>query len=182
MSIRSIRWIPTYCRQLDDFPFPSPQNVDRVDPGGRDLAGDNERASPAGVSRSVRIRKPGSGSDCEPDACRFGLAGTGREPITLAVGGANAGARIARADRRSLRRADHAGRQEGRGRQGPGQLGFRLRYVDRFVQGDQCAARQAGRQTVRQSDDRLHLHRRHRLHLSRRNSGRAGAEEFSART
>ena len=76
----------------------------------------------------------------------------------------------------------HAGGEEGGDGQGQRQLGRRLRDADRFLQGAHRADRQAGHQGVRQFDDRLHLDRRHRLHLHRRDSGRPGREESAART
>src|SRR5450756_2951110 len=50
------------------------------------------------------------------------------------------------ADRRSIRRTDHAGTEDGRGPEGQRQLGLGIRYPDRLVQVAVGAARQARHQ------------------------------------
>ena len=131
---------------------------------------------PAGIAGAGRIAPPRAAparSGCPPPG-RNQITGrsAGDRPVAVAPA-----ARRQRPDRRSLRRAVHAGAQEGGDHEGHRQLGCGVRHPDRFVQGADRAARQAGHQGIRQSDDRLHLDRRYRLHLPRRNSGRPGAEE-----
>ena len=142
-------------------------------------------ASPCGIAGDPgtgRIPRPPPPRRRSPPCRRRPRPKSPADPPAAAQTPLAAPARRQRPDRRSLRRRDHAGAEEGGDHQGHRQLGYRVRHPDRFVQGADRAARQAGHQGVRQSDDRLHLDRRQRLHLPRRDSGRPGAEEPAPRT
>ena len=153
---RTRRWrIPNEFYQL----FPPCHG--RAGPGSRDFVGlrqcrwrsrrrrrlprqrtGDASARRAGNTRSGAERRPGT----EP--------GTGGKPFGRAhrsargrgdPGDTTAGDR-AGSDRRSVRRGNHAGAENGRHRQGQRQLGFGVRHPDRFLQVAVGAARQAGHQ------------------------------------
>ena len=99
------------------------------------------RASPTPAPRHIGVPRP------RGYACANGHAGTaarrkqiaGRQPR----GRRPAAGRRAGPDRRSLRRGNHAGAEEGRDPQGNGQLGFGVRHPDGFIQDADRPARQA---------------------------------------
>src|SRR6516225_7810614 len=118
--------------KIDESPTLLPPCACPADPAG-DLARWRrcESATALADAGTRGLREPGAvaGSTGRPCA--------GRKPparsrgITVAVGGTNTRAIRYRPDRRLLRRADHAGDQEGLDRQRQRQLGFSIRHPDR---------------------------------------------------
>ena len=144
----------------NEFPPLFPPCHGRAGPGRRDFAGPRPRAGAIAGAGASRRRTPAPRDARRP----------GRRPNASSAGQPRRRPRRTAAGPAPVQTADPFGEEITLTpktvvvTQGHRQLGFGVRHPDRFVQDAVSAARQAGHQALRQFDDRLHLHRRYRLH------------------